>query len=116
MANDIIAPEMMQLVQNLKPFLGPRGVTVTAALESVTNMLSTDNAVQARQNFSQMIVGKEAFNMAQAQTRQNPYIVFLVLVLLLLADGYPRREVPASNVLPISPAEKPEVEDIETDE
>lgn len=108
----VIAPELVQVMQSLKPFLGQRGGAVTNALGGIVDLLSTDNARQARQNFTQMLAGKGPVSMSQSENRYNPYTVFLVLVLLLLADTYPADTagLPA-DTLPVAPKEGEELPD-----
>ncbi|NPV28836.1 MAG: hypothetical protein HPY58_04105 [Firmicutes bacterium] len=87
MASTAIDERAFQVIQSFRPYLGPRGNGCVACLESLLELLASEPAQKTLDAFGFFGLEKE-FKMlaAEKEASTNPFALFLILILLLLAD------------------------------
>ncbi|GFN22769.1 MAG: hypothetical protein IMW96_09210 [Thermoanaerobacteraceae bacterium] len=99
MTEELVSADFLALIRSLKPYLGPRGVQCTELAETILDLLNTEQARKAQSAFLALREEKPQFSALKLlQGRANdpesgpceekdPFILFLILILLLLSTG-----------------------------
>ena len=77
----------LQVVKSLRPFLGDRGNGFVSTLESLEELLSSEQAQKTLRSF-RVFGFEEKFQSLEvtAEAAPNAFTLFLILILLILAD------------------------------
>jgi hypothetical protein len=83
----LIDDHSFQVLKSFRPFLGNRGNGFMTTLESLQELLTSEAAQKTLQSFRFFGIG-ENFNTMEvvAEAEPNAFNLFLILILLLLAD------------------------------
>lgn len=88
MASAFINEHALRAIQGFRPFLGPRGSGCVEILENLSELMSSEPAEKTKESLR--ILGfEEPFKTLDAVSSEltaNPFTLFLILILLLLAD------------------------------
>ncbi len=78
-----------EVISSFTPYLGPRGLSCIAALQGLKELLQAEAAQKALAYF-RLLGEPKSFPALKAEEgiRPNPFTLFLVLFLLLLADDW----------------------------
>lgn len=98
-----------QVLKSFRPFLGNRGNEFVTALESLQELLISEPAQKTAQSFRLFGFGDKFKSLeVVGEAEPNPFNLFLILILLLLADlpdgiGDPKTNVYAQATDPVIP-------------
>jgi hypothetical protein len=83
----LIDDHSFQVLKSFQPFLGERGNGYVTVLESLQELLSSEPAQKTLQSFRIFGIDPK-FNSMEvvAESAANPFNLFLILILLLVAD------------------------------
>ncbi|HAA89755.1 MAG: Uncharacterized protein XD63_1393 [Thermoanaerobacterales bacterium 50_218] len=87
MGQAFIDENVFQVLQSFRPFFGPRGSNCVMVLEHLRELMASEQAEKAFQAL-QILSSGNNYTMLEDQNElnTNPYVLFLILILLLLAD------------------------------
>lgn len=80
--------QAIKVIQSFQPYLGPKGSGCVMALEGLLDLLTSEQAEKAINAF-RFLKSPDKFQMLDIQNRvsaNNPFTLFLILILLILAD------------------------------
>lgn len=88
MAGFIVSEHTLNALRGFRPFLGPAGGNCIDLLESLEELLGSSEA-QKIINSLRFLGSGEFFKTLEMRSEAagNPYFLFLILLLLLMADG-----------------------------
>ncbi|MDH7578638.1 MAG: hypothetical protein QHH75_12690 [Bacillota bacterium] len=87
MASAFYDERAFQVIQSFRPYLGPLGSGYVSALESLLELISSEPAQKTRHVFRLFGFGEEFQMLADKSSPDvNPFTLFLILILLVLAD------------------------------
>ncbi len=87
MAGALFDERAFQVIQSFRPYLGPLGNGYVAALESLLELLSSEPAKKTLDALRFFGLGEEFKMLAdESNPDLNPFTLFLILILLVLAD------------------------------
>ncbi|MGI9953354.1 hypothetical protein V3F56_13410 [Moorellaceae bacterium AZ2] len=99
MAEELVNSNFLALIRSLKPYLGPRGLQCTELAETILELLDTEQAQKAQSAFLALREEKPQFSALKLLQGtgndpgrgpcqgKDPFILFLILILLLLSTG-----------------------------
>jgi hypothetical protein len=83
----LIDDHSFQVLKSFRPFLGDRGNGFVTTLESLQELLTSEPAQKTLQSFRLFGIGEKFKTMEMVgEAAANPFNLFLILILLLLAD------------------------------
>lgn len=98
MDNSVIKPELITLIQGIKPYLGNKGQIVSDGLLSVMQLVTSEQAQQTLQNLDRVLstLGMDGKNVTISTASGRPvtfslnssFILFLIPILLLLSGNF----------------------------
>jgi hypothetical protein len=87
-ANNLLDDNAFQVLKSFRPYLGERGNGIMSILENLQELIASEPAQKTLNTFRAMGIG-EWFSSQEvkSEAEANPFNLFLILILLLLADG-----------------------------
>jgi len=81
-------PEVLNLIDSAKPFLSPSGQEVIQSTQSLVHLLSSEAGITAIQSLRSLVAGgsTQETDVTGTTRASNPYSLFLVFYLLVLAS------------------------------
>ena len=107
----LINDHAFQVLKSFRPFLGNRGNEFVTALESMQELLMSEPAQKTAQSFRFFGFGDKFKSLeVVSEAEPNPFNLFLILILLLLADlpgtiGSPQANVYTRAEEPVIPVQ-----------
>ncbi|MGB9887715.1 MAG: hypothetical protein ACPLPT_08460 [Moorellales bacterium] len=86
-----VDPQILNLLRDLRPFLGPQAAAATELAEACVDLLSSDGGRRALQTFAR-VMGSESLLSSEGKPTANPFLLFLVLILLIFSFSDPEPE------------------------
>lgn len=87
MPDTLIDDHAFQVVKSFRPYLGDLGNGFITALESLQELLLSEPAQKTAQSFRLFGLGDKFKSLeVVSETEPNPFNLFLILILLVLAD------------------------------
>lgn len=80
--------DLLNLIHSLKPFLGPTAKQACDLTDRVAGLLATPQGVEAYETFK-LAWAEGEVDAATPDSCFNPFLLFLILVLLILAFNSP---------------------------
>ncbi|MCR4419816.1 MAG: hypothetical protein QHH27_06945 [Clostridia bacterium] len=95
-----VDPQILNLLRDLRPFLSPQAGAATELAETCVELLTSEGGQRAIHSFGRLM-GSGDLQTAGGKPAANPFMLFLVLILLLLSFS-PEHEPESDNpkVLP----------------
>lgn len=98
MTHELVSEDFLALIRSLKPYLGPRGLQCTELAETILELLGTEQARKAQSAFLALreenrqfstlgLLGGSSAPGSGGCGGKDPFILFLILILLLLSTG-----------------------------
>ena len=84
-------PQVLNLLNAFKPFLGQRGRQMVEVTETVGELVASETAQKALHGFRSLTAPAQVLLPVAQELTANPFTIFLILVLLLLADTAPAK-------------------------
>lgn len=87
MPDTLINEHAFQVLTSFRPFLGERGSNIMTAMESLQELLASEPGKKTVESFRSFGLGEKFTTLeVVSETEPNPFNLFLILVLLVLAD------------------------------
>ena len=80
----VVDPQLLNLLRDLRPFLGPQAAAATELAETCVELLTSDGGRKALQTFAR-VMGSEPSLSTEGKPAANPFLLFLVLILLIFS-------------------------------
>jgi hypothetical protein len=89
-------PEVLNLIDSAKPFLSPSGQEVIQSTQSLVHLLSSEAGITAIQSLRSLVAGgsTQETDVTGTTRASNPYSLFLVFYLLILASEDSTKTLP----------------------